>query len=509
MTTTSDSEQEGEYLVVSQDSVPAPAAQASAKQQEEFDTVQKWLQPTDYNSPGNEYMKHLHAYVPGTGSWVRESPIYNTWAKLRPGSEAQHGTLHVRGVAGSGKSVLAASIISQLQEEEPQTPILFFFFRQIVEKNHSAKYLVRDFACQLLPHSRFLVSKLHPLSQKRGVDGTELGPLWDAMIQALEGMPRVYCVVDALDEMDDEDFGFIHRLHSSAFKLLVTSRPVSRIEEVLRDPHVLHFKLETSLIDPDIEKFVGVSLVSLNPSLKPETEDLVKKTICKCAQGLFLHARLVTDNLTNGLKDGRITEEMLPECLERLPQNLKDVYEQMLEDHAQRSGVSTEQQAHILMCVTHSSRPLRLIELGSLVSSFTGLNDLKKGKNLVRASCGPLLEILEDQTVSVIHHSFTEFLRDGSRQQNLGLFPILNSQYAHSMLEILSLQYLDRCPLLDTDTDSPGDSDYDDFDDHVEEEIRRRHQVLQDMNLILPLLNYAVENLKYHLDNSDPEDTQL
>ncbi|KAK7219292.1 hypothetical protein V2G26_007295 [Clonostachys chloroleuca] len=163
------------------------------------------------------------------------------------------------------------------------------------------------------------------------------------------------------------------------------------------------------------------------------------------------------------------------------------------------------------MCVTHSSRPLRLIELGSLVSSFTGLDDFKKGKDLVRASCGPLLEILEDQTVSVIHHSFTEFLRDGSRQQTLDSFPVLNSRYAHSMLAILSLQYLDRCPLLDTNTDSPGGSTYDDFDDlhHCEEEHSRRHQVLQDMNLTLPLLNYSVENLKYHLDNSDPEDIEL
>ncbi|CAH0028155.1 unnamed protein product [Clonostachys rhizophaga] len=514
MATTTDSEQEGDYEVVSKDSVPAPAAQAGAAWQKELNTVQKWLQPTDYNSSGNEYMKHLHSYIPGTGSWVRESPIYSTWAEPRPSSEAQHGVLHVKGVAGSGKSVLAASIISQLQEEQPNTPVLFFFFRQIVEKNHSAKYLVRDFASQLLPHSQSLVSKLYPVSQKQGVDGTELGSLWDAILQTLESMPGVYCVVDALDEMDDGDFDFIHQLvrlgalDPDRVKLLLTSRPVSKIEEALRDPHILRFKLETSLIDPDIDKYVGVSLVSLNPSLRPETEDLVKKTICKCAQGLFLHARLVTDNLTNGLKDSRITEDMLPECLERLPQNLKDVYEQMLTDHALRSGVSTEQQAHILMCVTHSSRPLRLIELGSLVSSFMGLDNLKEGKDLVRASCGPLLEILEDQTVSVIHHSFTEFLRDGSRLQTPASFPVLNSRYAHSMLAILSLQYLDGGPLLDMNSDTPSDSYYDDYDNSRQEQTRR-HQVLQDMNLTLPLLNYSLENLKYHLDNAEPEDSQL
>jgi len=30
----------------------------------------------------------------------------------------------------------------------------------------------------------------------------------------------------------------------------------------------------------------------------------------------------------------------------------------------------------------------------------------------VRAACGPLLEILEDETVSVIRYSFMEFLTD-------------------------------------------------------------------------------------------------
>lgn len=34
----------------------------------------------------------------------------------------------------------------------------------------------------------------------------------------------------------------------------------------------------------------------------------------------------------------------------------------------------------------------------------------KDNKAIVREACGPLLEILEDETVSVIHHSLTEFL---------------------------------------------------------------------------------------------------
>ncbi len=368
-----DSEPEGDYHVISKDAVPVAEQPLASSWQSQIGALQQWLQPTDYNSPGNEFMKHLHSHVPGTGSWARESPTFISWAQGPVNAEQIKGeaNLHVRGVAGSGKSVFAASTIRQLQESEPTAPVLFFFFRQIVEKNHGAKYLVRDFASQLLPHSQFLVSKLDALS-KQGVGGTELTTLWDAISQVLESKARVYCVVDALDEMDDDDFGFIDQLvqlslrNSGRIKLLVTSRPIPTIETALRESKVLHLKMESSLMSSDVAKYVDVKLLSLNPSLKPETEERVKRTICERAQGLFLHARLMTDNLTEGLSDGWLSEETLPDSLDRLPDNLKDVYEEMLEEHGRRSGVSKDQQAQILSCVTHSSRPLRLIELGSL-----------------------------------------------------------------------------------------------------------------------------------------------
>jgi hypothetical protein len=84
------------------------------------------------------------------------------------------------------------------------------------------------------------------------------------------------------------------------------------------------------------------------------------------------------DNLAEGLRDGRITEETLADNLERIPSSLREVYEDMLREHTRRSSVTAEQQAKILMCVTHASRPLRLIELGSLVSRMLDL-DLRRG----------------------------------------------------------------------------------------------------------------------------------
>ncbi|KAK7973006.1 hypothetical protein PG988_007140 [Apiospora saccharicola] len=456
--------------------------------------IQKWLQPTEYLSPGNELMKHVYSHVSGTGSWLRDAPAFQTWS-----GSAEPSCLAIKGVAGSGKSVFAASTIRQLQQSEPDTPILFFFFRQIVEKNHSAKYLVRDFASQLIPWSDALLGKLEALSESSGVDG-------------------IYCVVDALDEMDDEDFDVISRLcsignqHDSKARVLLTCRPIPKIQDALRELVVSQLKLDPSLIYPDVAKYVSVSMAALEHTLSPEKEDLVKQTICERAQGLFLHA-----------------------SLERLPRNLTEVYDGMLLEHAKRSGVSREEQARILMCVTHSTRPLRLIELGSLVARMTGTDDLKEGKILVKASCGRLLEMLEDETVSIIHHSFTEFLHDETRGPSPLAFPVLDARSAHAMLAELSLQYLDACPLLDITLDDPykprrrsdawsgsendicgrdldASIDHDHEDKYYEimhNKIKQRQSLLEDMTLNQPLMTYAARNLFYHIGKAGCDDGRL
>ena len=41
--------------------------------------LQSWLEPTDYLSPGNEYMKHTHSHISGTGDWLRSSEIFRNW----------------------------------------------------------------------------------------------------------------------------------------------------------------------------------------------------------------------------------------------------------------------------------------------------------------------------------------------------------------------------------------------------------------------------------------------
>lgn len=537
MTDIGEMEEGDDFTLVERDMVPTASTAVDTEAEKQRKQLINWLQPTDYLSPGNEYMKHLHSYVPGTGNWVEESPIFRSWRgddmtgdsgadtdsgyhRIAPATGFGPSCLHIRGVAGSGKSVFSASTIHQLQATG--SIVLFFFFRQIVEKNHAAKYLVRDFAAQLLPHSKVLRKELLEISKAHSIDHVDSVPhvdcvphvavdlVWTAISKVItEGAVdgKVFCVVDALDEMDDGDFAdtmtkllALGSANPQTARTMFTGRPLPKIEEAVRNKSVLEIKLDPVLLSPDVARYVDARMASLHTPLSSERNELVKQAICERANGLFLHARLVADNLAQNLEEGLITEETLPESLDRLPRSLREVYEEMLKQHATRSGVSVDYQAKILTCVTHSSRPLRLIELGSLVAQMLSV-DLREGKDLVRASCGRLLELLEDETVSVIHHSFTEFLHDNGRETVQNAFPVLDDLEAHDMLARLCLEYLDSCPRFDTVIDETRDTNYRTYDFQLPER-KRRDALRTQLRLSHPLTSYAVENLGFHFTKS-------
>ncbi|KAG4441988.1 hypothetical protein IFR05_002514 [Cadophora sp. M221] len=487
-----------------------------------IDELRRWLQPTEYLSPGNEYIKHLKSYTPGTGDWLRESEVFRAWE-----DDTEKGCLWVRGIAGSGKSVFAAATVKTLAETQDggglKRPVLFFFFRQIVEKNHDPKYLIRDWIAQLLPFSSDLQEKVNGLSTG-SIDTIESGKLWDVLVGCMQQQKKVYCVADALDEMDDQHASFINQLKElgalkpESIKVMLTSRPTASIENQLRHLGIESVRLEPSEIFPDILTYVSTRIASLKPRLSRDKETQVREAVCALSEGLFLYARLLMDSIADGLEEGSITLAQLPTAIAQLPRNLTELYTRLLSEHARRSRMTMEQQLVILQCVTQSSRPMRLIELGSIVAFLmkdTGVG-LTEGKEAVKQACGRFLDLLDDETISVIHHSFTEFARDKNRSANADIFPILSEKAAHEKLLELCLQYLNSCEQTSLPFDSPAagkdseetpDSDIDSeyYDGpHRKTEARKegvRVKMMQDLHSLYPFMAYAAENLGYHMEH--------
>ncbi|SPO06411.1 uncharacterized protein DNG_09100 [Cephalotrichum gorgonifer] len=457
---------------------------------EDIRKIRSWLQPTAYDIAGGEYRKHLASHVTGTGDWLTSSNTFQQWLH---GSE--HGLLWIKGIPGSGKSVIAANLIRELSKLGH--PVLFFFFRQIIDANHEPQALLRDWMDQLLQYSPPLQEQLSTyIKDGRSIDSLSMDDMWKDLRMAFTRLQgKVFCVSDALDEMDldrsHDEFlqalGSLGLWRPDTVKVLITSRPVPRVEIPLRTaPGLLRLRLEESQVDVDISTYVHSAL---STSSIPQSEwKVIADAVPGRANGLFLYAKLAMDAFLES--DGADIS-----IISRLPADLNALYTDLLEEHARRSGIPTNVQNLILQSVTHATRPLRLLELSEMIRVCSpersgSIRDLKSTKELIRTACGPLLEILADETVSVIHHSFTEYLKGTTRLEDGTGYTVLRAGPAHAELALACLRYLQSGCLKDGDgTDDEPDDGFHGSDSRV--------------RLQYPFFDYAASNWGSHIRGSE------
>ena len=403
------------------------------------------------------------------------------------------------GIPGSGKSVLAASLIWRLKREE--VPVLYFFFRQIVDANHDPQSALRDWLTQLLQFSPPLQNDLkeylespkgseNPLNSKeyRKLESLSQFDLWRHLRNGLAHLPRAYIVVDALDEANTgpetetflQELAELAKWKPSQTKVLVTSRPLATIERALRMQRMLHARLDGKKVDCDIAIYVETRLHA--SSIPSEYHEPIKAAVPGKANGLFLFAKLAMDGFCE--KDAKVKD-----VLRDLPANLEVMYTQLLREHTRKTGLSLETQLLIMQLITHATRPLRLLELADAMATTRSseITDLKVAKELIRSACGSLLEILPDETICVVHHSLTEFL-NGSARSNLHDYPVLEAGSTHTRLAIMCLLYLQSGCLEPISVEDSEESRL----------YRQLAKVNRDRRLLAPFAKYAARNWYIH-----------
>lgn len=440
-------------LVEDSDTVEEYFHKSQPLPREEIQKIRSWLKPTDYAADSSEYKRHLHSYISGTNAWIRESQ-YQQWIGSPKG-----GLLWIKAIPGAGKSVAAAQIVNHYLKRQ-DTLVLYFFFRQIIASNREPAALLRDWVAQAIDHSPRLQDELKTCCDKdQKCESIPLEELWEKLTRALCDFPRAICVADALDEMSMGHDRFIEmlaklgELQPATVKVCLTSRPVPRIERLLKRPFINQLTLSPTLLRPSLAKYIENRLVSL-PMPQLMREKLEEQLISR-ANGLFLYVKLMMDKL---LEPQQPEPVLMLDELANLPTGLPDMYTRMLLEHSVRSKVPQRLQIAIIRWVTHSARALRVIELAAIVDLLT-TNELLEDvtelraiypntKAMIRVACGPLIEILEDETVSIIHHSLTEYIvdlvRDGSTviELSAGDFPTICSRSSHREMAITCLQEL-------------------------------------------------------------------
>ncbi|KAF9895127.1 hypothetical protein FE257_000029 [Aspergillus nanangensis] len=470
---------------------------------EDLDRIRSWLSPTDFDGEGSEYQKHLTTRVTGTGDWLQQTEQYHRWR-----DEDAVRALWIQGIPGSGKSVVAAGLINILKEEN--VPVAFFFARRIIKSNSQPRHLVRDCTYQLLHHSIGLQEKLKGMVQRfPSVDEVPFQDLWQGFLSGVSEIPRAYIVFDALDELAVEKDNFLGllgdlaRMGSQSAKIIMTSRPEIHLQEQLKGPSIAMIRLTTLHVGKDIATYITHRVENQTTvELGQDQKTVLMNVLCEKARGLFLHARLTLDQILQP------STNPIDSQLQCLPGSLGDMYDGILQEHAARSGATQSFQLFLLTWITHASRPLRVAELVALIDSTVDRCGLEYGQDtklMVHTACGPLIEILDDQTVQIIHHSFTEYLLDTSNSAiteqptSARMFPAIVPAVAHGLLASRCIDYLSSGLFEGWPTD---DSIREDCANAYQDSHRRRMAQF-------PFLQYASQNLLYHAAAYDIDDPEL
>ncbi|PQE11929.1 hypothetical protein CJF31_00000051 [Rutstroemia sp. NJR-2017a BVV2] len=349
----------------------------------------------------------------GNATLFNNSNEYQNWK-----NGAESCTLVYRGKLGSGKSVLLANIVEDLNLyfQNKNIGLAYFFCRHDILESLKARTVIGSLARQLL-------SSIPDLSIVG--DLCETSPTLDieAISKVLHrALPRNYniCfVLDGLDECSGLERAMVEqelRTLQAIFTLLLCVSSRIEADDGSRKGYE-HFATPSiiSLPDdnPDIEGFISAELETCIMSRKLQIGDPglileIEDALLRGAQGMFLWVALQIESLC-----AERTDKAIRQALEDLPKSLSETFSRIL---AKSLHLAESYQARILKLVTIAQRPLTTEELREALSVIPGdtnwnpeilLNDLYS----TLTCCGSLVIVDEEEmTVRLIHHSVKNFL---------------------------------------------------------------------------------------------------
>ncbi|CAN9253185.1 unnamed protein product [Alternaria alternata] len=331
-------------------------------------------------------------------------------------------TLVFTGKLGSGKSVLLANIVGDLNLSTIKEPplVAYFFCRHDIQESLQARTILGSLARQLLR----TLSDLEILSESCGdpyIHGSA-DEILELFLQGYSPSHRTYFIIDGLDECDETERRILVDALEKIQKKLKALFCISlRIEPNKSLSFLTEHLLATRIIplpekNPDIDAFIEADLRRCleqelltigDPTLIIDIQD----ALVAGSQGMFLWAALQIQSLCS-MK----TDHTIRNALADLPKDISQTFARIL-DKSGRSDPSL--QAKTLQVVLAAERPLTTEELREALSVIPSDADWDPSKMLndvysALACCGCLLTVDEEEsTVRVVHHSVKQYILHG------------------------------------------------------------------------------------------------
>jgi hypothetical protein len=353
----------------------------------------------------------------GNATLFNRTADYHDWK-----GQVDSCTLLYTGKLGSGKSVLLANIVDDLNlyVHSKDIVVTYFFCRYDIPESLNAGTIIRSLVRQLLRPIADLDIAAEFLDDT--TSALDFERMFSLLRRALPSTYRAYFILDGLDECDYNERSILtlklRKLQDTITLLVCISFRLEPDNALKLRPEEFTAPRSISMSEdnPDIEIFIekelencieSKHLVIGNPTLILEIRD----ALLQGSQGMFLWVALQIISLC-AMK----TDKAIRQALRDLPKDLSETFSRIL---ARSEVVGEPYQRRILELVTVAQRPLQVEELREALSVVPGnitwdpaglLNDIYS----TLACCGSLVIVDEEElTIRLVHHSVKKFLLDG------------------------------------------------------------------------------------------------
>jgi NACHT domain len=401
---------------------------------------------TDPREDKNRILSSKNPLLKGSCIWILNDPAFTEWWNNDGCS-----ILWIHGDPGKGKTMMMIALIDEIQQRLDVIPgsgvLSYFFCQNTIQELNNAVSIVRGLTYLLAKQNPALTCHL-----RKRYDETNRSPfegfnalqgLWNMLLEILRdpSLPRVYLLVDALDECDSGSLEIFLKLLSaselsSKVKWVVTSRNETKIIEHHRShpAHETSLELNSSHVSKAVESFIDFKVreLAVRKTYDSGLQASVRDYLTNNADGTFLWVALVCKALENVLAG---TAER---TLKTFPAGLEPLYGRMMgQIERERDFAEIGLCKQILCTVTLACRPLCLNEIGIIAGLPEDVaNDVQYLQGLVE-SCGSFLT-LREQIVYLVHQSAKDYFSTG---KGSNIFPFgqieAHDQLAHRSLRLM------------------------------------------------------------------------